>query len=420
MRQQASSAGGEKDTEFMFTSDAPPQTLVNTAPASGRNHIAISRTRDFTRTRIGDETIFAFHADGDCPGYTVKISGWKLRKAVVLPGDGHGPVQEARPKPVTQLRKIFGEEFFRESRRVLAEGNEEIRVAMEKFDDPFSLPSVGIAPLSMARVRPRRDEYLAELRRALNEKYVSALRKDLFSPPVALLSVPMACLCLRDGGSYFIEKEPWPFSVPPESLDHLEKEGFDHPDPWGIIASPPGGGDVWVVSGFSRFGVDVQWDLKAALQKEYPWLEQIGDWLSKLDLTAEGVKEANEPPEPLTLEETVLLKIAMDAPKLDGHCRVRPGHWEVFLAAWKERMSAYDMARRKKWNRRTASARLSAVEQRFFRGAKVSEFLFDPSVLRSVEGQLRVAHAHSARKVYRPTLLGNTRTNENENEPDDK
>ena len=119
-------------------------------------------------------------------------------------------------------------------------------------------------------------------------------------------------------------------------------------------------------------------------------------------------KEHGDEEKPHSLEEHLLLKIALGCPGLDSKTRRRPSHWEVFLAAWKDGMSAYEMTRRHGWNRRTADGRLSNVQRSFLHGAKISQFQFSPAILRNVEAEISAAHEHNAERIDPRAFLDNT------------
>jgi hypothetical protein len=132
-------------------------------------------------------------------------------------------------------------------------------------------------------------------------------------------------------------------------------------------------------------------------------VEEQKDFLA---LKGETMAEAD-----VTLPEKVLFKIAMECPKLDERTRKKPGHWPVFLAAWKDRMTPYDMKRQKKWNRQTAQHRLTTIEKELLNGQKIKNIRFESSLLNSVEGQIEAGRKHGA-KVFRPALLDNTKDND--------
>lgn len=116
--------------------------------------------------------------------------------------------------------------------------------------------------------------------------------------------------------------------------------------------------------------------------------------------------------EQVTLSEAVLFNVALRCPELDAPNR-KPrrgatlGHWHVFLAAWKERLSCYEMERRKGWNRRTAQARLNNIERTLLNGKKVANLAFDAATFDAVNRQLEAGRQHGRRLNHR-ALLDNT------------
>jgi hypothetical protein len=116
----------------------------------------------------------------------------------------------------------------------------------------------------------------------------------------------------------------------------------------------------------------------------------------------------------LTLSEAALLAIAMGCPNLDRRNRKPPSHWQVFVAAWRDRQNDYDMERRNHWPRRTAAMRLRAVEIAFLNGEKVSNMLFNPVMFKGVQEQMRAGRESGARYVRPESMLDNTRATDAE------
>jgi hypothetical protein len=124
-------------------------------------------------------------------------------------------------------------------------------------------------------------------------------------------------------------------------------------------------------------------------------------------------KEKAAPLEELTISEKMLFKLLTDCQNLDKATRKPPSHANVFLAAWKEGLSSYDMERKKGWNARTARSRLKTIEECLLNGTKVSQLQHNDSILRKVEEQLKAAHDHSVR-INRRAMLDNTTSSEYE------
>ena len=117
-------------------------------------------------------------------------------------------------------------------------------------------------------------------------------------------------------------------------------------------------------------------------------------------------------PDKLTMTEVALFKIAIECPKLDESSRKTPGHWNVFLAAWKDRLSGYKMERQRKWKRSTVRNRLAMIEKTLLHGEKIERFAYDSGILTNVEKQLAAGREQGA-TIHRKSLLDNTtETNE--------
>lgn len=118
---------------------------------------------------------------------------------------------------------------------------------------------------------------------------------------------------------------------------------------------------------------------------------------------------------PWTMTEYLLFKMARDCPQLDAGTRKPPSHWAVFQAAWAERMTPYEMERKKKWKRRTAQERLKTVEVTFLGGQKVEDIAFDSGLNDNVDKQLEAGRQHGA-KIHAHELLDNTKSQEEQDD----
>lgn len=117
---------------------------------------------------------------------------------------------------------------------------------------------------------------------------------------------------------------------------------------------------------------------------------------------------------PLTMEENLLFTIATRCPDLDKKNRKKPSHWEVFLAAWKDRLSTYEMARKKGWKRETAQLRKKTIEDSLLSGNKIEDLCFDSGLLNNIESQLKETRKHNAQMNRRDLLDNTTSANDDE------
>jgi hypothetical protein len=171
-----------------------------------------------------------------------------------------------------ELKRVLGEDaFVRFNREIAAPDREDA--------------GLGLSPADLSR---RPSELSARARRC-----VTAFAKDVLSPNVAILSVPLLVLTLRDKVTYVIDQAPWPESAPPQRLVHLASTGFDSKLGWGIVAFPTSSPDVWVVSKFSRSYVELNWNRASAVLKEFPWLNDLGNVVAKTRATLEAVHSDN-------------------------------------------------------------------------------------------------------------------------------
>lgn len=217
------------------------------------NTLVISQDWDFTRTREKGGETFAFHSAGTCPGYSIKISGWRLRKK---PG-AQITQDELFLRGLDELNRHLGDS--------VCPGRKGLETLKTKVKEKMFPPGGLMPPDWMSKMA-------AENQKAYEQEFLIELRRILFSPRVARLSVPLLTLIIRDSAEYRLDKEPWSHSGPPRELRHLAASGFDGQCPLGILARPPTGKYLWIVSKFKECAIELKWNRRAAIAAEFPWI----------------------------------------------------------------------------------------------------------------------------------------------------
>ncbi len=257
---------------------------------------AISPSWEFTCSRLADSTIFSFHSTSNCPGYVIEISDWRLRKKLAAP---EAPLADRDMDSAIQvfeeLKRALGDSVFGEYNHAYAS-------LKELSSRPVVDPAVHPLGLQVSHIEEGDPQVwkiaftttTEELGAARNEVRV-ALRRDLSSPDIAPLSIPLIALEIRDNAPYSIEKVPWREQRPPGSLQHLAKTGFESQLNAGILAVPQSGDDVWIVSRFSKCEVQIRWDRRIAVSAEFPGLNAIDKITSRLEEVQTGTRDMCAP-----------------------------------------------------------------------------------------------------------------------------
>jgi hypothetical protein len=214
------------------------------------HRLDISPDWEFTHTKDRNRPTFALISSASCPGYSIQLSPWRLRKKIGQTLD----LPELATHAFRKLRNTLGEEAFPETNRVEAESIGSGRNPLMKY-----------RRLCLDKKNPEKIQF----------DVMTANTEDLFSPRVAEVSIPFLTLSRRDQVEYEIDRAPWPFDLPPRALEHLATSGFKSPFPWGVIAIPPHGNDVWIVSKFSQNEIGVKYDRKATMEREFPELHAL-------------------------------------------------------------------------------------------------------------------------------------------------
>jgi len=222
------------------------------------NTLVISQDWDFTRTREKGGETFAFHSAGTCPGYSITISGWRLRK---IPG-AQITQDELFLRGLDELNCHLGGS--------VCPGRKGLETLKTKVKEKM-FPPGGLMPPDWT------SKTAAGNQKAYEQEFLIELRRILFSPRVARLSVPLLTLIIRDSAEYRLDKEPWSHGGPPRELRHLAASGFDSQCPLGILARPPTGKYLWIVSKFKECAIELKWNRRAAIEAEYPLMMPIED-----------------------------------------------------------------------------------------------------------------------------------------------
>ena len=220
---------------------------------NNKEAIVISSDWEYTRTRATRGTTFAFHSSRDCPGFTLEIDNWQFRKEV---SDEYFEPERLAMGAFEELKRVLGESVFSETNRLL-------KAAHQRAKHP-----VGILRPDWAE---REKEYVENLMLDLSWANI----KDILSPRVRVLSIPLFSLVYRHRVPFSIHRLPWSYSTPPRVLKHLATIGFDSHCSDGILALPPDGDYIWRVSYFSQCEVETKRDTDAAFQRLFPWIDTL-------------------------------------------------------------------------------------------------------------------------------------------------
>ena len=238
--------------------------------SNGRHTLNISPDWEYTSTRIEGESTFAFHSSGTCPGYSIKISGWRLRK---IPG-AQITQDELFLRGLDELNRHLGDS--------VCPGRKGLETLKTKVKEKMFPPGGLMPPDWMSKMA-------AENQKAYEQEFLIELRRILFSPRVARLSVPLLTLIIRDSAEYRLDKEPWSHSGPPRELRHLAASGFDSQCPLGILARPPTGKYLWIVSKFKECAIELKWNRRAAIEAEYPlMMPRLEEFMRTIMVQARG------------------------------------------------------------------------------------------------------------------------------------
>lgn len=223
------------------------------------NVLNISPKWDFTRSRSGGRTTFNFHSAGECPGYVVTVSDWRLRRETCCPESPSANLVDIALDALQELKRTLGEDAFAEVERVRESSSEKVKAIAK------NCMRAGPHFLSPRRIIQAASD-------AATVEIGGALLRAMFSPRVIYLSTPLLTLIWRDKARWVVEKQPWPYREPPCTLSHLATTGFASRMPWGILAVHKGSADVWIVSRFAECEVDLSWNREDALRREFPAL----------------------------------------------------------------------------------------------------------------------------------------------------
>ena len=233
---------------------------------------------EYTKSRTKDGIMFAFHSSKTCPGYSVEVSNWRLRKCAVTPWDEEKGDLGLISWISLELRRVFGKSMFKKSRRISLN----YRKALKRMTWQLRR-SKGLAGLSDLCIcdRDTSDALAIE-----TSEGVEAKVEELYgNPRIALLSRPMVVLSARDKTPHILDYAPWPFPSPPHALRHLAPTGFASLSEYGILALAPGCEDVWIVSKFHRSEVKINRNREATIEKEHPQLKQWAEIATKTEET---------------------------------------------------------------------------------------------------------------------------------------
>ncbi len=258
--------------------------MTETRPS---NRFVVQPDWEYTRSRDRNGTIFAFHSSDTCPGYSIHISNWRLRKNSARINDE----KALRDKAYSELERCAGDLGFAETNKIKEEIDRKTKAI---------IASAGLLrPDFLARIGQKYQALLNEY----EEKLFIASIKDTLSPWLAPLSVSLMSLVMRDKAEYVVDSVPWSFKKPPIALQHLAKTGFNSRFGWGIIALPWPSDDVWVVSKFSQCEVEPQWNRPATIKKEFPWLDELSDFKGSM---SEATKQLSVVPAVIAENERVI------------------------------------------------------------------------------------------------------------------
>ena len=360
-----------------------------TKSAEHANELTISPDWKFTRSRLMDGTTFAFHSSKTCPGYSIQISNWRLRK-VAHPIGGHSTdIDDLALGIRDELERVLGKTAFEKSNRVQSD------LLKEASQTPGLFRQTGL---------------LAEKYLGLQDKFTIALMEDLWSPQVALLSVPLSVLTVRNKTPYVIEKVPWSFRTPPCRLQHFATTGFNSRIGRGIVACVPGSEDVWIVSSFSQCEVEPSCDRSAEFTGINDLVQSITAEVMKVlkavpqKPATDNGKTIQQPPEKLELAAALLWAILEKIAVHDAKATARPTPSEFFRAYMIDKLTSKAMKLRG-WRERTLRNRRQLAETVIAEcyGSKVSLRKFrdivDPRIFRAAEQQIEAARKHG-RKAF--------------------
>ncbi|MCX6996631.1 MAG: hypothetical protein NTV49_06000 [Kiritimatiellaeota bacterium] len=311
---------------------------------------------EFTRSRTKDGATFAFHSSQMCPGYSIQVSNWRLRKNArdqCAPSEDIGDLILGAHN---ELKRVLGESAFEKTNRVqsVMRKNAELhRAALDLRKN---------AGQSRERLF-QADRWDILSRKIMKICLVRAAIEDLIlAPGVEILSFPLVTLTALNKSRYIVENAPWSFNKPPRRVEHLAMTGFNSGLMNGILAFAPGSEDVWIVSKFSQCEVELKWDRGAAVLAEFPYLKDMSRSLAEQEKKVVKAEIAPpSPPENLKITEAlmwgILEKIAVHDAKLTTH----PTPSEFFRAYMIEKLTTKAM-RRRKWKDRTIRNRRQLVE----------------------------------------------------------
>lgn len=201
--------------------------------SSSNNTLYVSPDWDYKQSRVKDGTIFAFNSSDTCPGYSIHISDWRLRKRTidVTPKSRSAYFEEA----ITEFEKALGRAgiWSKEYIAGICAGQFKAQLDIERFKSALQKAS-----------EHRGESISIELNAELT-------MEEIYTPLGMFILTPLVMLAVRYETLYEAEMKPWPYDTPPAAIWHIVKGGFERREPYGMVAASTSSEDLWVVSSLS-------------------------------------------------------------------------------------------------------------------------------------------------------------------------